>query len=168
MFNAGPYDIVQSTPSMLQGDQPACNKHINLQEEASGLLEVEYLSTAVPVEVGGEWPVHGVLYGPCKRPLVCLPTQLRNNSPCVKVFYLLDTGANVCELGPTAFSALGAGAVPPRATLATVNGVHCHVNLCAQDGNHPDIPVLGADFLTMMSAVLTVDYKLSTVSLAHS
>eukprot|EP00798_Chlamydomonas_sp_ICE-L_P027831 gene27831-7201_t len=143
MFNAGPYDIVQSTPSMLQGDQPACIKHINLHEEASGLLDVAYLSTAVPVE-------------------------LRKNSPCVNVFYLLDTGAHVCELGPTAFSALGAGAVPPRATLATINGVHCHVNLCAHDGNHPDIPVLGADFLTMMSAVLTVDYKLSTVSLAHS
>eukprot|EP00798_Chlamydomonas_sp_ICE-L_P003303 gene3303-13329_t len=96
------------------------------------------------------------------------PLDLLKNSPCVNVFYLLDTGAHVCELGPTAFIALGAGAVPPRATLATINGVHCHVNLYAQDGNHPDIPVLGADFLTMMSAVLTVDYKLSTVSLAHS
>eukprot|EP00798_Chlamydomonas_sp_ICE-L_P003349 gene3349-13380_t len=37
-----------------------------------------------------------------------------------------------------------------------------------RDGNHPDIPVLGADFLTMMGAVLTVNYKLSTVSLCHA
>eukprot|EP00798_Chlamydomonas_sp_ICE-L_P020469 gene20469-27258_t len=160
MFSAGPYDIIHgsppSSPEAPEGSMLQDLKEINLWEEASGLLEVEYLSTAVPVVVGGEWPVHGVLYGPCKRPLVCLPTQLRPNLPCINVFYLVDTGAPTCELSPAAFSALGADAGPPRATRATINGVHCHVHLCAQDGNHPDIPVLGADFLTMMGAVLTV------------
>eukprot|EP00798_Chlamydomonas_sp_ICE-L_P003644 gene3644-13723_t len=167
MFSAGPYDIVhvRSPPSSPKAPELQDLKEINLREEASGLLEVEYLSKSVPLVVGGEWPVHGVLYGPCKRPLVCLPTQLRWNSPCINVFYLVDTGAPSCELSPAAFSALSADTVPPRATRATINGVHCHVHLCARDGNHPDIPVLGADFLTMMCAVLTVNYKLSTVSL---
>ena len=161
MFSAGPYDILHdrsppSSPEAQRGSMLRDLKELNLYGEASGLLEVEYLSKADPFVEGGVWPVDGVLWGPCKRPLLCLPTQLRKSMPCKNVFYLVDTGAPMSELSPTAFSALGSEAVPPRATRGVINGVSCHVQLCAQDGNHPDIPVLGADYLTLMTFVRIV------------
>eukprot|EP00798_Chlamydomonas_sp_ICE-L_P002315 gene2315-8605_t len=172
MFSAGPYNIVQdsppSSPEAQEGSMLQDLKELNLYQQASGLLDVKYLSATPAVEEGGVWPVEGVLWGPCKRPLVCLPTQLRASMPCVNVIYLVDTGAPMCELSPTAFSALGSDVVPPQATRGFINGVRCHVQLCAQDGNHPDIPVLGADYLTSIGAVVSVDYRQGTISLRRS
>jgi hypothetical protein len=141
---------------------------VNMLEEASDMLEVQHLSTAAQPVTDGVWPVQGVLYGPCQRPLVCLPTQLRAGMPCKSIVFMVDTCAPFSELSPAAFSALGSGTVPPRATRGIVNGVHCKLQLCAQNGNHPDIPVLGADYLTVMGGLLTINYKLNTVSIGRA
>lgn len=164
MITAGP----PSSPGSSGGSMLQDLKEVNLSEEASDLLGFKYLSAATPPVLDGVWPVEGALYGPCQLPLVCLPTQLRPNMPCKYVIFLVDTGAPISELSPSAFNALGSDAVPPRATRGIVNGVHCKLQLCAKDGNHPDIPVLGADYLTMMNGVLTINYKLSTVSIARA
>ena len=175
MFTAGPYDIVHArSPPPVGGSTLACTlqdlQESDLLEEASDLLHVKYLSEAAQPVEGGVWPVRGALYGVCQRPLVCLPTQLRPGTPCKNVIYLVDTGTPTSELSLSAFSALlGPGeAPPPRAARAVINGVHCKVQLCAPGGNHPDVPLLGADYLTLMGGVLQLNYKLSSVSLSRA
>ena len=182
LFTAGPYDIGHeqspgaSSPDTSGGATAGGSRlhdlrEANLLEEASDLLGVKHLSPAAPPVAEGMWPVQGVLYGPCQRPLVCLPTQLRPDTPCKNIIFLVDTGAPCSELSPAAFSALlGSDAEPPpRATRGIVNGVHhCELRLCAQDGNHPDIPVIGTDYLSLMGGLLTIDYRLHTVTIGRT
>lgn len=154
MLSSGPYDIMQDIDE------------IKLREEISDLLEVEYLTAATQAVVV---PVYGVLYGPCRHPIVCLPTQMHNSTSCVNIFYMVDTGSHDCVLSPVAFSALGASTTteaerPPCAKRMIINGVHCNVRLCAEGG----IPKLGTDFLTLIGATVIVDYRLSTVSICRS
>jgi len=72
MFSAGPYDIIRgsppSSPQAPEGSMLQDLKEINLWEEASGLLEVEYLSTAVPVVVGGPWRAVRPMQAPARVP----------------------------------------------------------------------------------------------------
>ncbi len=75
---------------------------------------------------------------------------------------MVDTGAHRAQ--PSAFFALGSEAVP-NATRAVVNSVACQLQLCVQGGNHPVISLLGADYLGRIGAVLTVNYKLDTVTI---
>lgn len=103
------------------------------------------------------------IVGPCKRPLVCLPTAVGTRS-FKNIIYLVDTGAPITELSPHAFDALGVEAVPVAAHT-NLNGQRCHVRLCAQNGNHPDIPVLGADYMSTLQLLLLVNYKANTVTL---
>ncbi len=170
MLTGGPYDIVHDrSPPSSPGSGSGCLlqdlKEVNLYQDASDLLGVKYLSPAASPMDGKAWPVHGALYGLARRSLVSLPTQLRPGMPCVNVFFLVDTGAPITEISPSAFTALGSDAVPPLATCGFVNGVPCQLQLCAQGGNHPDIPLLGADYLARIGAVLTVNYKIDTVTI---
>lgn len=169
-YAIGPLDIIQepvhrssSSPAIMLQDLNESVLHV----AASDLLEVKYLSPATPPVHGGLWPVQGALYGLYKRPLVCLPTQLREDMPCVSIIFLVDTAAPITQLSPAAFRALGSGDVPPSAARGIVNGVPCQLRLCAQDGScsHPDISVLGVDYLHRMGGLLTIDYNLLSVSI---
>jgi hypothetical protein len=163
-FNAGPYDIThgEALPAKKSGAPVALQDltEATLQTVLSALLEVDYLTTA---HQDGCWPATGVLYGPCKRPVVCLPTRLGDRQ-LKNVFYLVDTGAPETELSARAFVELGAD-TPPSAARVVINGCHSFARRCSPDGNHPDIPVLGADFMNQQGLVLTVDYVAQIVSL---
>ena len=149
-MNAGPYE---------QGHEA------NLTKELSAFLEVEYLSEAKQDSI---WPVEGVLYG--RRPIVCLPTKLRNELRSElrnkNIFYLVDTVSPITELSPRAFMELGFGSdSPPAGARACINGSECLVQLCDPTGDHPDIPLLGSDYMTQEGIILTVNYKTQTVTL---
>jgi len=150
MFVGGPYNISHR-------DEPAGTTPPSELAEASALLDAEHLSDAA----GGPatWPVSGILYGPCKRPLVCLPTALGAGA-FKNVIYLVDPGAPTTELSPHVFGALGAGAAP-AAALANINGARSHARLNTQD----DTPVLGADYMSNLHLTLHLDYKSNTVTL---
>jgi hypothetical protein len=166
VFSAGPYqlgheDSPPASRTSISGSSLLQDlKEANLIRELSAFLEVEYLSAAKQDSI---WPVEGVLYGPCKRPIVCLPTKLRNKPP-KNIFYLVDTGAPITELSPRAFMELGSESTPAGAR-AFINGSKCLVQLCDPTGNHPDIPLLGADYMTQEGIILTVNYKTQTVTL---
>jgi len=173
MFVGGPYDIThepaQSSPSSSpleegQQQQEHTGLLLDLSEyqlltEVSDVLGTKHFSHAaghVP------WPVEGVLFGPCKRPLICLPTQL-GKGVWVSIMYLLDTGAPITELSPHAFEALGAECTP-TAAIVSINGQRAEARLCVQgpSGNHADIPVLGADFMASVRASVQLDYGAGT------
>eukprot|EP00955_Chlamydomonas_euryale_P041876 352149-Chlamydomonas_euryale.AAC.15 len=159
-LNAGPYDIGHDDLCSIPGISFLHDlTEDDLQSQLSDLLEVKYLEVAHEPTA---WPVRGVLFGPCKRPVVCLPTKLRRT--LINVFYLVDTGAHTTELSPSAFSALGSESIP-SAAYAVINGFKNQVRLCSPTGNHPEIPMLGADFMTEAGIVLTVNYKDKTCSL---
>ena len=132
---------------------------------------------------------------PVPAPVGVPPTQLRPNMPCKNIIFLVDTRAPCSELSPAACAVLYPvgrrmytgyrGRAQPRrmqrptgfrggATAVVgdmcgiVNGVHCRLQLCAQDGSHPDIPVLGIDYLTLIGGMLTIDYRLHTVSIGRA
>ena len=112
------------------------------------------------------WPLRGWLYGPCKRPLVALPTAIGKHS-FKNVIFLVDTGAPITELSPHAFEALLGGVAEsiPTSTAAKLNGQRHQVYLCAPAGNHPDIPVLGADAMAALGLELRVNYVTGAVTL---
>lgn len=169
-YAVGPLDIMQEPVRRTSSSPASMLQDLNesvLHVATSDLLEVKYLSPATPPVHGGVWPVQGALYGLYKRPLVCLPTQLRKELPCVNIIFLVDTATPITQLSPAAFRALGSGDVPPRAARGIVSGVPCQLRLCAQDGScsHPDISVLGVDYLDRMGGLLTIDYNLLSVSI---
>jgi len=151
-----PYDNpAYAGPTLLQD-----LKEANLSRELSAFLEVEYLSAA---SQDTSWPVSGVLYGPCKRPIVCMPTKIRDKTP-VNIFYLVDTSSPITKLSPRAFLELGSESTPVGAQ-AMINDVKCFVQLCDPAGSYPDIPVLGADYMSHEGILLTIDYNTQTVTL---
>lgn len=163
-FSAGPYQLGldDTRRTSMPGESMLQDlKEANLKLELSDLLEVQYLSTAT--EDGICWPLRGLLFGPCKRPIVCVPTRLRNKA-LKNVFYLVDTGAPKTELSPHAFLELGSESTP-GAAHAVINGFNCQVRLCDPTGNHPDIPVLGADYMFTAGIILTINYKDQTFTL---
>lgn len=135
--------------------------HANLISEASDLLGIKHLSDAQGTV---QFPVPGILYGPCSRPLVCLPTAIGSRPP-KNIIYLVGTGAPITDLSPHAFVALGATEAVPSAAFATINGVRHQVKLCEPRGNHPDIPVLGADAMTALGLELRINYGTREVAL---
>lgn len=135
----------------------------NLLCEASEYLNVRHLSDADRLR---PWPLTGSLYGPCKRPLVCLPTAIGGRG-FKSIIFLVDTGAPITELSPRAIEALlgGAAQAIPASTTANLNG-HLHqIYLCAPAGNHPDIPVLGGDAMAALGLELRINYVTSKVTL---
>lgn len=56
----------------------------------------------------------------------------------------------------------------PAGAQAFINGMKCFVQLCDPIGNHPDIPLLGADYMTQEGIILTVNYKTQTVTLERA
>ncbi|GIL92452.1 hypothetical protein Vretimale_6436 [Volvox reticuliferus] len=149
MYGGGPYDITSL-------------KEANLYAEVSDLLGKRYLSEAD--NIGVQQEVEGILWGPARRPLVCLPVQLHSGKP-INVFLLVDTVAPVTQLSPSVFNALGSDSIPSAAIVNLAGFRHTHVLLCDQGehSNHKDIPILGADFLTENRCLLEVDYLLKTV-----
>lgn len=173
MLVGGPYDITHEpaqpsprTPPEEGQQQEHASLLLDLSEhqlltEVSDVLGTKHFSHAaghVP------WPVEGVLFGPCKRPLICLPTKLGKGA-WVSIVYLLDTGAPITELSPHAFEALGAESTP-TAAIVSINGQRAEARLCVQgpSGNHADIPVLGADFMASVRASVQLDYGAGTFS----
>jgi hypothetical protein len=135
--------------------------HANLVFEASDLLGIKHLSDASGTV---QFPVSGILYGPCNRPLLCLPTAI-GSRPLKNIIYLVDTGSPITELSPQAFMALGATQHVPSAAYAHINGVRHQVTLCEPRGNHPDIPVLGADAMVALGLELRINYRTKEVAL---
>ena len=162
----GPYDMIQTTT--LQRDQQMLMdiNQDNLYNNLPDWFGVPYLGDADACDV--TWPVSGILYGTANRPMVCLPVQLRNCQP-KNVFFLVDTGAPITELSPDAFRHLGSCESIPSGAYAKVAGfprtkVHL-TKAYAAGGNHEDIPVLGADFLSKNRCTLTIDYFQETVTI---
>ena len=171
MYGGGPYEVAhEAAPSRLPpaGTSGAARgaevlqdlTESNLVNEASELLGVTHLSDAQgPVP----FPVTGMLYGPCRRPLVCLPTALKGGT-YKNIIYMVHSGAPVTELSSRAFEVLGSE-VTPAAAYAMVNGQRLPVLLCTPTGDHPGIPVLGADSMSKMGLELRIDYVEDTVTL---
>jgi hypothetical protein len=160
MFVGGPYGISHDRPAAPLQDLT----EDNLFREAFDLLGVKHLSNAdgtVP------WPVKGILYGPCLRPLIALPTAIGNRTH-KNVVYLVDTGAPITELSPKTFEALCApeSLSIPSAAYASINGTRQQVFLCDPSGNHADLPVLGADTMRAQHMKLCIDYEAGTVTLS--
>lgn len=153
MFVGGPYNINNKNEPVYTHT----TSEVELLSNASALLDVQHLSEAAgPVT----WPVRGILYGPCKRPLVCLPTALGTTTSTFRnIIYLVDSCAPTTELDPYAFGAFGDEAVT-FAAHANINGMRCHVRRGARD-----IPVLGADYMSHCNLSVLVDYKANTVTL---
>ena len=180
MWVGGPYDIaryerapVPPSPGLASAVPATAGGRIMLQDlteatllhEASDLLGVRHLSDAAgPVQ----YPVTGVLYGPCRRPLVCLPTALGAHT-YKNIIYLVSTGAPLTELSPHAFEVLGGAAeAAPSAAHASINGQRHQVLLCAPNGNHTGVPVLGADGMAALGLKLHINYKAATVTLTDA
>lgn len=152
MYGGGPYDVEES----------------DILNECSALLSVRHCSHAAgPVA----WPTTGVLYGPYKRPVVCLPVALDSGS-FKNVVFLVDTGAAVTELTFHAYASLCllplADAGVPPAARANINGrrVNLHVRpAAAAVGSRLDIPVLGADALAALGVELRINYASGVVTL---
>ena len=154
----GPFDI----PTYAHPYEHSCTpcflsdlQHAHLQNEVSDLLEVNYLS-GVDIPDSIPWPAEGVLFGSYKRPMVWLPVAIKRFKPRCVIF-LVDTGAPRVELCPQVFEAFGLENTP-KATTATINGINCEVHLTSKEGNHYDINVLGANYLSKLRASLVVDY----------
>lgn len=169
LYAGGPYELASepSPPSPASASRAGQLlqdlKEPQLRREVSALLGKTYLGDATQAVV--PWAsLLGILYGPCFRPMICLPTAV-GDLPAKNVIFLVDTGAPITELSPAAFEALGFGDTTPAAAHVSINGQRAKAQLCDPRGNHPDIPVLGADFLARVRARLTVDYDMHTVAL---
>ncbi|GFR46439.1 hypothetical protein Agub_g8013 [Astrephomene gubernaculifera] len=151
MFGGGPYELLDL-------------KETNLYAKVSDILGIKYLSEADSIDVQQE--VEGILWGPARRPLVCLPVQLCKGK-AVNVFLLVDTSAPVTELSPSVFTALGCDTIPKAAIVNLGGFSRTRVRLCDQGehSNHRDIPILGADFLADNKCLLEVNYPLKTVKI---
>lgn len=134
----------------------------DLMDEASAELGCKHLAPAAGL---APWPVKGYLYGPFSRPLVCLPCFYKDNRP-INVVFLVDTGAPTTEISPHAAEAMGfRGDLVGQGLKIHINGALRRVKVCEPNGNHPDIPILGADTMREMGLKMCVDYDY-TVTLA--
>lgn len=132
----------------------------NLFSEVAALLDVEHLADVD--ESDAPWPLRGVLFGPCRRPMVCVPVQLEAGGPVKNVICVVDPNEPVTRLSRAALSRFLPGA-PPAAARARLNGVAC-VPWRIEPGR-PDVTVLGADFLAAARAILCLDYVTQTVTI---
>lgn len=129
---------------------------LKLLSEASALLDVKYLEDASgPVE----WPVHGILYGPYKYPLICLPTASSVDGAFRNIIYLVNPCAIKTELEPIAFCSLFDEKAMSFAAHADINGTQCHVH-----NGKLGISVLGADYMSHCKLTLLIDYATNTVT----
>ena len=164
LFPGSPYDI----PFVQEGDPmshyPCLLKdmsHQILVTDCASLLEVKYLGESPSLR---NWPVDGILFHPTtKRPLIWLPVSV-GRKPARNVIFIVDTGAPITELSQQVFDAFGLDNVPSSCTVK-INGIPHSVALTSPLGNHKDIPVLGADFMTAQKAHLYVNYASMTVQL---
>lgn len=168
MFAAGPYDMVHAPGLGQRPPAPRPDLHeAVLYNQAAALLGVQYLGDAA--DGFGAWPAHGIVFGPFKRNLLSLPTQLGSTGPVKNVIFLVDPDEPTTQLSAAAFaSLLGTARVPPAAAHARINGCPCQVRLRSPACSRPDVSVLGSDFMSSVGVQLLVDYKEQTVTLQRA
>jgi hypothetical protein len=167
--NGGPYDIGNVVShDLLANDHLLSDLHeCDLYGAIADMLDVVYLQESENSR--GTWPAKGVLFGSYKRPMISLTVKKKNSLQAVNVVFLVDTGAPCTDLSPSAVSAIiGNSDVVPKSLGLVINGVLQPVRLSPQDGNHADLCVLGADYMSTARLCQEVDYVNSTVTLRES
>lgn len=101
------------------------------------------------------FPVHGILWPPNMR--VVVPLQCRRGArPPIILLMLLDTGSPGTLLCADSLQRLGFSEAIPAETMVDLHG--CPVKVTRSHSHFADNDVLGADWLTISRAVLSVDY----------
>lgn len=119
-------------------------------------LEVGYLSEAI--QPASQKHVRGVLYGTNMRPMVNLVVSTKRFKKLVNVIFLVDTGSPCLYLCEQAMEALGFKDNMPETFEMMFEGVPYEAVMSPKTGHYHDINLIGASFLSLTHACVTVDY----------
>ncbi len=121
--------------------------------------EIGYVALAETTR-GPTFPVRGLLYGDSSRVFVPLTVSWRSKT--INVNFLLDTGCPSTYLRQETFDALGFPHIPSK-IMVEIHGVKFHVHLSTHHFHNVDI--LGQNFLSVIAAVLEINYPARTAEL---
>lgn len=132
-----------------------------LPREISQALDIPYLSSNSSTQI---WPINGKIYGINKRILFSIPVTGRNKT--VNAHFVFDTGAPLTFIAPSVFDALGIPDVSVYSEVIQINGIkysNFYISYIREDNNQDQkriegTNILGMDFLTSISAKLTMNF----------